>query len=428
MNSNLARLIFEQGARIRNPSLFEQYEFLKSTEFASRQELENIQLENARKFLLFAETQSPYYKKLFQKIGFQSCNLGSIDDIKVIPEIDKETLISENAEIHTQGLSEQCRIAETSGTSGASLSFMRNERWDSLNRASMLRSYDWYDVKPWDRNGYLWGYNIQGSQAIKTQFLDLLQNRFRLFNYSKKEILKFAKKLDGASFLTGYSSMIYEIAKTLNSYELSIPNLKLIKGTSEMILDIYKEECQKAFGRTVTSEYGAAEAGLIAFECPYGGMHINIENLILETNDQGEAIVTNLASQSFPIIRYNLSDSITVTDGKCACGRQHPMVKEIAGRKGKKVLGTDKEYPALTFYYIFKNIALKDNILLNYKAVQTQRGKVELFIEAEKSSELERTIRRESDTYFKDDVQLKIFYVDRFKMEKRKQQYFESFI
>lgn len=68
-------------------------------------------------------------------------------------------------------------------------------------------------MKPWEKNGYFWGYNIAFKRKIRTKFLDFLQNRFRLFSYGDKEIEKFTKKLEKASFLEGYSSMIYEVAK-----------------------------------------------------------------------------------------------------------------------------------------------------------------------------------------------------------------------
>lgn len=63
---------------------------------------------------------------------------------------------------------------------------------------------------------------------------------------------------------------------------------------------------EKAFGAKIISEYGAAESGLIAYECPEcGNMHINMENVIVEESE-GEIVVTNLLSRSFPIIRYKL--------------------------------------------------------------------------------------------------------------------------
>src|SRR5690606_15211564 len=124
------------------------------------------------------------------------------------------------------------------------------------------------------------------------------------FSYEDKSIIEFTKKLQSAKYLHGYSSMIYEVAKAVNLLGLKNKyKLKLIKGTSEKIYDSYQEEVKKAFGRKIISEYGAGESGLIAFECPEGGkMHINMQNVILEEVD-GQSVVTNLLSFSFPIIR-----------------------------------------------------------------------------------------------------------------------------
>jgi len=428
MNRKLARAIFENAARIRNPSLWPSYDALKQTEWMSKEELETLQLKNCEKFLSYTKQYSDYYSRLFTKLGFDPKKIQDISEIIKIPEVKKETLIKHNEEIHANDSSLRSSIAETSGTSGAALSFKRDEKWDSLNRATMLRSYDWYDVKPWDKNGYLWGYNIAKSEALKVKTLDALQNRFRLFSYSTKEIEGFARKLTNASFLSGYSSMIYQVAKAINQNNLQIPNLKMIKGTSEMILDIYHRECINAFGSKMVSEYGAAESGLIAFECPHGSMHVNIENLHIDTNEKGEAIVTNFASLSFPIIRYNLRDSIILDDRACDCGRAHPVLREIQGRKGTTVLGHLKEYPALTFYYVFKNLALEKNLLINYKAIQEQKGHVTIYIEGKTNRTFEHLIRTQLEKYFGEDLSFDIEYMIQFEPSRKKQQYFESMI
>jgi len=290
----------------------------------------------------------------------------------------------------------------------------------------MLRSYDWYDVKPWDKNGYLWGYNIAKSKALKVKLVDALQNRFRLFSYSTEEIEGFAKRLTNASFLSGYSSMIYQVAKVINQNDFQRPKLKMVKGTSEMILDVYQKECINAFGSKMISEYGAAESGLIAFECPYGNMHINIENLHINTNSKGEAIVTNFASYSFPVIRYNLGDSIILDRKLCDCGRSHPVLKDIQGRRGTTVIGHSKDFPALTFYYVFKNLALEKNLLMNYKAIQEQKGHVVIYIEGITNRQHESLIRLQLERYFGGELSFDIEYMTQFEPIRKKQQYFES--
>lgn len=425
MNSALARRIFEAGAKVRNPSLFRQYDYLKSTEWLSRKELKEIQLSNAQQLLVFCAEHSPFYRKLFRERGFNPHQISDLSDLSKLPSIGKQTLISENASIHCDGITERVRLAETSGTSGEALAFYRNESWDSLNRAALMRSYDWYGVKPWENNGYLWGYNIKGFQSKKVAALDLLQNRFRLFKYSEPEIRRFSQRLKRSSFISGYSSMIYEVAKIVNELGLGPLPLKLVKGTSEMILDAYHPETLKAFGRGITCEYGAAESGLIAFECPHGGIHVNIENVLLEQDDDG-LLVTNLWSYAFPIIRYRLGDVVTMTDEVCSCGRQHPLLKHIIGRKGANVIGSEQVYPALTFYYVFKNLALEKGILLNYKALQRVKGEVEIFIEGRTNDLHQKDLEAELDKYFGSDVAFDILYVNGFENEIKKRQYFES--
>jgi phenylacetate-CoA ligase len=154
--------------------------------------------------------------------------------------------------------------------------------------------------------------------------------------------------------------MIYELAKAINRKGSDkYKNIKMVKGTSEKIFDSYQEEVRKAFGKKMISEYGAAETGIIAFECPKGKMHINMETVIVE-EENNEVLVTNLISRSFPVIRYKLGDYIELDPGtRCDCGRVHPVIKEVLGRTGKVIYGKSGRYPSLTLYYVFKNLAIE---------------------------------------------------------------------
>ncbi len=419
--------IYFLGAKFRNPSLFPIYKQLKATEFIDKKELNALQLQKLRNLLQSAYQHSTFYKTLFDEHHFDP-NINDFNDIKKLPTISKSDLIKQNKAIHSTKRFQKKMLAETSGTSGEALAFYRNEEWDSTNRASVMRCYDWYGVKPWSKNGYFWGYNIDEKEATKVKILDRLQNRIRIFKYDDESITAFAKQLNGAKFLSGYSSMIFQIAKKVNQLNLSIEGIKMVKGTSEMILDAYQPEVEKAFGCKMISEYGAAEAGLIAYECPQGNMHINMENVYVEVDENNEIIITNLVSDSFPIIRYRLGDVVSLSEEQCKCGRHHTIIKEIFGRKGASIVGKRKEYPALTFYYVFKNIALKDDILINYKAEQRQAGSVLLKIEGEPNSQWEDLIAREMNKYFGTDLTYSVKYISKFESQTKKQQYFESFL
>lgn len=426
MHPSLAEALFRVGASRRNPSLMEEYERAKESEWLSRAQLEEVQLQRAVEFLTFVGTYSPYYRRLFRERGFVPARLSAIEDLRILPTIDKEALIAFNHEIHSAYAFPRSFVAETSGTTGTALQFRKNERWDSINRAQVMRSYDWYGVKPWERSGYLWGYDTERRQQWRTEVLDALQNRFRIFTYDRESVRRFASKLRSATYLAGYSSMIYEVAKVVNELDLQMDGLKLVKGTSEMILDAYQAASVSAFGRRVTSEYGAAEAGLIAFECPKGNMHINVENVVVEMGTAGEIIVTNLASHSFPIVRYSLGDTVRLGEGLCPCGRQHPILSEIVGRRGATVHGRTGSYPALTFYYVFKNLALQSQIFLNYKAIQDAPGSVTILVEGVENQHREADIRKELEKYFHGDVDFDVRFGLAFEARTRKMQYFES--
>ena len=152
------------------------------------------------------------------------------------------------------------------------------------------------------------------------------------------------------------------------------------------------------------SEYGAAEAGIIAFECPEGNMHVNMETVIVEQVD-AKILVTNLTSRSFPIIRYELGDYIDLDEEtKCPCGRKSYLIKEVTGRVGKNIYGIDNIYPSLTLYYIFKNIAVNYSIVLNYMVIQKRKGEIDMHFESRLSEEVKGYIKIEIKKYFGNDI------------------------
>ena len=407
----LRKTIYKLGIEIRNPSLLSQIEYLKSTDKLSIDELQLIQFNRLKELIAFAYNKTEYYKELFDNANIKPEDIRTLEDLEKIPVTSKRDLITENNRIISNVKFKGSNTVGTSGTSGESLKFIKDEKWDSANRAALFRYYDWYGINPWDRNGYFWGYNIQASEVFKTKIADFLQNRFRLFSYDDSSIIKFTKRLLKAKYLHGYSSMIYEVAKTVNRLNLNGKyELKLIKGTSEKIYEKYQEEVKRAFGSRIVSEYGAGETGLIAFECPEKHrMHINMQNVILEEID-GEAVVTNLLSFSFPIIRYNLADYIKLApkNYRCECGRNHYILEDVLGRVGKLIHGYNNRYPSLTLYYVFKNLHLQERILLNYQAIQNEIGKLTLKIE--QKDNCEDKIRVQLRKYFKSDLDVKILF------------------
>jgi len=405
----IAKLIFKLGQQLRNPSLNNWCSFLKTSEKWTLEELECYQFDKLKALVAKAYANSEFYRTAFQKEGITLADIKSLNDIKKLPIVTKEELILNNTAIQQITKSTKYFTASTSGTTGDSLIFKRTETTDSFNRASIFRGYSWYNVKPWDRNGYFWGINFSKKTLLKTKFLDFLQNRYRLFNFKDKQVQTFVKKLQTSVYIHGYSSAIYETAKKINRQSLQQPlNLKMVKGTSEKIFESYQDEINKAFGQKMISEYGAAETGIIAFECPKGTMHINMEGVLVEEINN-EIIVTNLQQHSFPIIRYKLGDFIKLAPKTktCTCGMNHLILEEVTGRVGKVVYGKVSNYPSLYFYYIFKNLA-KKGLFLTYQVIQENKGALLFLIEQNINSTEKSLLICEIELYFKNDMEIEI--------------------
>jgi phenylacetate-CoA ligase len=80
-------------------------------------------------------------------------------------------------------------------------------------------------------------------------------------------------------------------------------------------------------------------------------MHITAEDIIVEIVDAegksqppgaaGEIVVTHMATQSYPFIRYRTGDVGVLDARACACGRGLPLIKEIQGRTTDFVVARD---------------------------------------------------------------------------------------
>lgn len=401
--------------------MFDRFEFLKSTEKWSIDTLKAYQLKELKKLLILADKHSPFYQSYFKSNGFNP-RIRSLDDLKQLPPVTKDQLISENDKVHTDLRFNKRFFCETSGSSGQVLTFWRDEPWDSANRAAIMRGHSWYDVKPWEKNLYFWGYNIDPRQRLKTRFLDTLQNRYRLFDYNERTLSKLFRKLESTTYLHGYASMIYELARAIQEQkiQIEIPRLKMIKGTSEKIYPHYQDVVTEVFGQKMISEYGATESSIMAFECPVGKLHITMENVIVE-EEAHEIVVTNLVASSFPVIRYKLGDYIKlVGQQKCQCGLAHPVIEEIEGRVGKNILGRNQKYPSLTLYYIFKNLFFKHGLKFSYQCIQEEKGSLRVLIKEAYSMEGERLIKTEFEKYFKADLVISLSFSQNFHTYKEK--------
>jgi len=142
--------------------------------------------------------------------------------------------------------------------------------------------------------------------------------------------------------LQGWPSVIRELAREALAGRLTItPTWVAVAG--EMTTPAVREAVRAAWGIEPSEFWGCSE-GTYAFPCGVGdGFHIADDLVILESVDaDGNAVpygqpgdrllLTSLYNLDQPLIRYDLSDSVTITDEPCPCGCAHRRITGVHGR------------------------------------------------------------------------------------------------
>ena len=129
----------------------------------------------------------------------------------------------------------------------------------------------------------------------------------------------------------------------------------------------------RVFDCPVANEYGARDAGILAYTCPSGGIHITAENCIIEVLDpvtyepvpngqSGMLAITDLTNYVQPRLRYMLGDMGTLSTEECCCGRRLPLVpiieKELLQRREEQMQNQKlyrKSYDTNYLDFVFVN-------------------------------------------------------------------------
>jgi phenylacetate-CoA ligase len=382
MHANLARVLFGVGCRLRGSPVMRYVEELEESQWWSEADLREMQLRKLRSLLVHAREHSPFYRRHFESNGFD-CGIDSLVDFKKLPSVGKNEIAARHREIQNPGPGGRLVFSKTAGTTSIPLRFYRSQDWDAQHRAAIARGLRWYGVDMWTPNAMLWAIPPGTIERVKVRIGDFLLNRFRQrsLDLDGETLEAFYRALGGGvRYLSGYSSMLYEFARHVNERHRGErrQSLALVKGTSEKILPHYQGAAREAFGTKITGEYGSAEAGIIAFECPEGSYHVNMDHVIIEVEDD-EIVVTNLVSHSFPFIRYRLGDYIRLAEGTpCPCGRKGLVIEDIMGRSGLRVYGkAGKVFPSIAMDQIIKRLVALGDAVAQCQAVQHVEGETE---------------------------------------------------
>lgn len=339
---------------------------LQKSQYWSREEIENYQLEKLNDLLIFSKKHSEYYAKSLKGIDLP---LASIDDFKkIIPLIRKGDIIENLDDLKTSKFTENY-LHSTSGSSGDPLSTYISGRSEAYRKACVLRFHNSWGINAKDKSVLIWRVHFSESGSVFSKIKKYMKRRYdiNIFSLNEKTIFKYCYDIEKfkPSFIRGYKSGILEFAELMESNNLTFKSFKLKVAivTGEVLTTQERRTIERILKCKVANEYGSADAGFIGYECDKGSMHINDESVMIYTDSYDSAIVTELHNDSMPYINYLNDDIIQISESYCTCGRTSRLIKNIVGRDSGYILKPDgskiNQFILLVIFYEIHT--LKDN-------------------------------------------------------------------
>ena len=323
-----------------------------------REQLLRFQRERLRELLAFATASSPYYR---DALGPDAAR-GEIA-LDELPTLSKTTLIDQfdrivtdprlrlaELEEHLQGSDpgslylDRYRVFSTSGTSGVRALIVYSEEEFRFWVAASLRLFARMGITPATRLVPIGAPNP----------LHITRELFAAFRSGRAgtpelsvltpldEIVSALNDYQPEAVVT-YASLAALLAREQLDERLRIAP-RFVGVSSEVLTDEARRWINEAWAVQPTEVYATTETLYLANSTPpHPGLHLDEDLAILEVVDEhnrpvpgGEpgykVLVTNLAKRTQPLIRYELSDSVTLAEGANPAGLPYRRLAGIDGR------------------------------------------------------------------------------------------------
>lgn len=381
----IRNLVFPLMERFKDNHIRQYTTELTRSQYLEPAQLLGLQEEKLRKLLLHCLDKVEFYKSYvhLKKTVFTD----PFSALRALPVLDKRTFRQHSKSFISDGTDTRSLIPnKTGGSTGEPLAFYMDRKTVEYYEAARWRGLSWWGVRPGDKCAMFWGAPVDLSRygSIFYRFRErLLKNHvlFPSFTTGQEIIKEHIKRLNKHKpvYLYGYTSAMHRLARFMLEEKISLGFApRAVVSTSETLFDEQRHDMQNAFGCSVVNEYGARDAGILAYQCPNGSMHITMENAVLEVVDlisgnpaepgrTGAVVVTDLNNFSMPRLRYSLGDAASLSPEKCGCRLGLPVLKDIQGRVDELLLSRDGN---LVSSHLINSIMRNANGISRYRLTQ----------------------------------------------------------
>jgi phenylacetate-CoA ligase len=369
----VSSVVFPLHEKVKGHDSVARLRQLERSQWWSPEALARHRVARLRAFLAQIGATVPYYQHIFAQRGFDPRAVSSLADLARLPLLTKPLIREHGGQLKATTAGPLKRY-NTGGSSGEPLVFYMGKDRISHDVAAKWRATRWWGVDIGDPEIVVWGSPIEvGAQDRLRNLRDKVFRTQLLpaFEMSEAKLDEFIAVIRRARprMLFGYPSALAHIASHSLAHGTRMDHLgiRVAFVTSERLYDDQRELIGRVFGCRVANGYGGRDAGFIAHECPAGSMHLSAEDLIVEIVDEqgrnvlddspGEIVVTHMATQDFPFVRYRTGDIGVLSNAPCACGRGLPQLREVQGRTTDFVVAADGTVMhGLALIYILRDL------------------------------------------------------------------------
>jgi len=407
--------------------VFGKYSWLQKTLTWPLHQRRDWQLQRVNVIMQFAWDHVPFYREYWGDHGVAYKPLDTMDELQAYPILTKDIFRSNSRNICPDNLQTiRYKPWHTGGTTGQPVHYFRDmEQW-IIAEAFHLWGWSQLGYKFGDPIGVIAGGSLVPERGkLSSHIRGLMHRRLFLYGVAMDRAIArdYCEKLQkhGTQYLYGYPSVLYLFGKHLSDLGMSLPDLKAVVTTAEMLQPRYREGIENAFRVRVFNNLGCNDGGYESYECSrHDGLHYNDLQSVLEVDSadqkkEGRLLITNLWNRSTPFIRYENGDIISLREQPCPCGCAFPLINSIQGRTADILTfanGRSLAGPALTLIFGAMEID-------GWQIVQTSPSQLEVRISSQ--SDIKPEYKDHINTVLKrylDDVKIIIKRVDKLKTTK----------
>jgi len=332
----------------------------------SRQDVRRHQQARLDALVRHAVARSPFYRQYYRGLDMSKPVV-----LGALPRVDKRTVMANFDQLvtdprldlaaledhlrtvrHDDYYLGEYRVLATAGTSGFRGVFVFNRAEWRVELANALRWHDLMGVRPRllprVRMSALGADSPVHVSARLTASSDVGLFRFQRLAVTTP-LRELARALDRfqPEVLLSYPSVAALLALEQIEGRLDI-HPRIVSTHSELMTGEMSRKIERAWGTRPFNHYGLTELSTFGAECEHRGMHMLDDLFIAEIVDDAfrpvepgrpgrRLLLTNLYNYTQPLIRYDVSDMLTLDPAPCSCGRPFPLIAAIEGRQEEVV-------------------------------------------------------------------------------------------